>query len=382
MTPRNDEILEGLRPRMQAARVAHVRRMMAGLFMVPLIGFGAVAVAAETTDESRLEAAGGGYNDAAAPGVDLPDIGDAGGDLAPAGVEAPPTTEASDEIEESDGSEPEPEPEAQTQVLSLGPLGQAEIAEVEGEIELLGTELEAGWEVIRIEITDDGVVVAVKKGDSIKLITITRGEDDEIDVRITDFVFPTTTTTTTTSPPPPPTTEKPAEEPAPIVDRFVVEVPGKGSFVVEREGETLWVGNVEVVDGYESEIQKGEGWKVWVKFTDGSWNWYGKALINDFGDVEQYFWDEEAPPAPVYQWVEVPGVGAVQFKLWSDGLIYVKSWEPAEGFGFYDYNEGSPGESAKVDFEGEGSLWIVEAWKNADGGLSWSITDATAPPAA
>ena len=38
MTPNNDEILEGLRPRMQAARVAHVRRMIAGLFMVPLIG--------------------------------------------------------------------------------------------------------------------------------------------------------------------------------------------------------------------------------------------------------------------------------------------------------------------------------------------------------
>lgn len=377
MTPRNDEILEGLRPRMHAARVAHVRRMMAGLFMVPLIGFGAVAVAAETTDESPLEVAGGGDNDVGdAPDIDLPDIADAGGDLAPAGLETPPPTEVPDTAK---AEAPEPEPEEQTKVLSLGPLGQAEVVEVEGQIELLGTELEAGWEVIRIEITDDGVVVAVKKGDSIKLVTITGGEGDEIDVRITDFVFPTTTTT---APPPPPTTEKPAEAPAPIVDRFVVEVPGKGSFVVEREGETLWVGNVEVNAGYEYEIQKGEGWKVWVKFTDGAWNWYGKALINDFGDVEQYFWDEEAPPAPVYQWVEVPGVGAVQFKLWTDGLIYVKNWEPAAGFGFYDYNEGSPGETAKIDFEGEGALWIVEAWKNADGGLSWSITDATPLPPA
>ena len=38
MNPHTDEVLEGLRPRMKAARIAHVRRMMACLAMVPIIG--------------------------------------------------------------------------------------------------------------------------------------------------------------------------------------------------------------------------------------------------------------------------------------------------------------------------------------------------------
>ena len=53
MNPHTDEILEGLRPRMKAARVAHVRRMMACLAMVPILGVGAVAMAADGTDEER-----------------------------------------------------------------------------------------------------------------------------------------------------------------------------------------------------------------------------------------------------------------------------------------------------------------------------------------
>jgi hypothetical protein len=381
MNPQNEEILEGLRPRMQAARIAHVRRMIAGLFMVPLIGFGAIAMAAETTDEPGLETAGddgatAGLAPAAAPEqTDPPDIGEADGDIAPAdSAGAPTTTDAPDEVDD-------PEPEEQTKVLSLGPLGEAEVVETDDGFELLDTKLESGWEVLEVEVTDDGIVVAVTNGDVIKLINITPGVRNEIDVRITDLIIPTTTTTTA-PPPPPSTTEKPREEPPAIVDRFVVDVSGKGTFVVERDGDTLWAGNVQPNEGLEGDVQVAEGWKVVVKFTNGEWNWYAKVLINDAGEVEQYFWDEQAAAEPIYQWVEVPGVGAVQFKLWSDGLVYVKNWETSPGYGFYDYNGGAGAEVGKIDFEGEGVLWIVEAWKNADGGLSWSTTDATAPPPA
>ncbi len=375
MNPQNDEILEGLRPRMHAARVAHVRRMIAGLFMVPLVGFGAIAVAAETVDEPALETAGddGASLDLApafAPApTDAPDIGEPDGDVAAVrAAETPPTTTNAHE----------PDPEEQTKVLSLGPLGEAQVVETDGGFELLDTKLEAGWEVIRVELTDDGIVVAVTNGDIVKLVTITPGVRNEIAVRITDLVIPTTTT----APPPPPTTEKPREAPPAVVDRFVVEVSGKGTFVVERDGDTLWAGNVQPAEGFEGVVKVAEGWKVVVTFTDGQRNWYAKVLINDFGEVERYFWDEQVPAEPIYQWVEVPGVGAVQFKLWSDGLVYVKNWETAPGFGFYDYNGGAGAEVAKIDFEGEGTLWIVEAWKNANGALSWSTIDATPPPPA
>ncbi len=57
MNPHTDEVLEGLRPRMKAARVTHVRRMMACLAMVPILGLSAVAMVA---DEPTFEAAGNG----------------------------------------------------------------------------------------------------------------------------------------------------------------------------------------------------------------------------------------------------------------------------------------------------------------------------------
>jgi len=361
MNPHTDEVLEGLRPRMQTARVAHVRRMIACLAIVPLVGFGAVAMAADTADPPAIETADGAPDNNDAPEVGLPDIGEAGGDVADVPVDE---TDEPDETDKTDET-----PEEQTKVLSLGPLGSAEVSETEGGFELLHTDLIEGWEIVQIDVTDDGIVLIIKKGDSLKVITITDGVRDEIDVQIDDLIIPTTTTTTTT------TTTAPPEPPEVIVDRFTVTVEGKGSFIVEREGETLWVGNVTANEGYDYDVVQGEGWKVWVRFTNGEWNWFGKALINDNGDVETHFWDEEPPFEPIYQWVEVPEVGAVKFKLWSDGLVYVKEWETGECCGFYDYNGGEPSEVAKVDFEGEGMLWIVEAWGNEDGGLSYSVTD-------
>lgn len=369
MNPHTDEILEGLRPRMQSARVAHVRRMVACVAMVPLLGFGAVAMAADGTDEPAIETADGAPTDDGAPEVDLPDIGTADDERDGSIDEDDEILAAS--IDDDDDEEPEDE----TRVLSLGALGSAEVAETEGGFELLHTDLVEGWEIVDVDVTDDGIVIIIKKGDSLKVVTITDGVRDEVDVKVEDLLFPTTTTTTTsTTTTAPPEPSEPSEV---ITDRFTVTVEGRGSFIVEREGETLWVGNVTPNPGYDYEVVKAEGWKVWVKFTNGEWNWFGKALINDHGEVEQYFWDEEPPFEPIYQWVEVPEVGAVKFKLWSDGLVYVKEWELAEGYGFWDYNEGSPAEVAKIDFEGEGSLWIVEAWRNEEGGLSYSITDAS-----
>lgn len=374
MNPQADDILEGLRPRMRTARVAHVRRLMAGIAMVPLIGFGAVAMAAGPAEEPSIETAESPDREGdERQTVDLPDIGEADEDTASEDVAEKDSTETHSDSEADVAEDEKAEPADETKVLSLGPLGEAKVLDSDGELELLDTDLESGWEVVNVEVGDDGIIVIIKKGDSIKIVTISNGVRGEVDVKVTDFFFPTTTTA-----PPTTTTEKHVEQP-PVVDRFVVEVPGKGSFVVEREGETLWVGNVEANEGYDYEIQQGEGWKVWVKFTNGEWNWYGKALINDHGEVEQHFWDEEPPFEPIHQWVEVPGVGAVKFSLSGDGLVTVKNWETAEGFGFWDYNQGEPAEIGKIDFEGEGVLWIVEAWRNEEGGLSWSTTDATAP---
>ncbi|GJM37977.1 MAG: hypothetical protein DHS20C19_13440 [Acidimicrobiales bacterium] len=367
MNPHTDEILEGLRPRMKAARVGHVRRMIACLAMVPILGLGAAAMAADGADQPATETAHDGGDDADAPDHDLPDIGDADGDV----HDAPESDDTDGDDDDGTDGDDTPEPvvaEEETKVLSLGPLGAAEVA-VDGDgFELLHTDLVAGWEIYSIDLTDDGIRIVIKKGDVIKIITIFEGVRDELQVDVSDLVIPTTTTTTTT------TTVK-YDEPEPVVDRFEVVVEGKGSFIVEREGETLWVGNVSPNEGYDHDIIQGEGWKVYVGFTNGEWIWYGKALINDFGEVELHFWDEAPPFEPIYQWVEVEGVGAVKFKLWSDGLVYVKEWELAEGIGFWDYNQGSPAEIAKIDFEGDGILWIVEAWGNEEGGLSVSKTN-------
>ena len=233
MTPHSGEILDGLRPRMRKARVAHVRRMMAGLALVPLIGFGAVAMAADTAADPELDVAGSGELDSPlAPKVDLPDIGD--GDSA----------ENETPVEEVDEA-----PVKETKVLSLGPLGNAEAVETDGGFELLHADLVGGWEVHSVVVTDDGIVLVIKMGDSMKVITITDGVRDEVDVEVSDLVIPTTTTialpTTTT-------VKKHEPEPTPtVVDRFEVVVPERGRFIVERDGDKLFVGDVTANDRYE-----------------------------------------------------------------------------------------------------------------------------------
>lgn len=371
-TNTTDEILEELRPRMREARVAHVRRMIAGLALVPVIGIGAVSVAADTGTDPAIETAAGGDAESAAPDPALPDIGGSDG-ASEVTTTVPADAGAGDG--EVDGASAEPEHE--TKVLGLGPIGSVEVGTGD-EWELVGTELEPGWTLEIVDVADGALRLVVKKGDALRVILI-RHTDGGFDVEIADLVFPTTTTTTTTTAPPttaPPTTVAPP----PVVDRFTVEVPGHGSFVVEREGETLWVGNVTAAPGHDYVVEKAEGWKVWVRFTDGSWNWYAKARITDAGDVEVLYWDEAVPAEPIYQWVEIPGVGAVRFKLWTDGLVYVKEWESA-CCALWDYHQGAGAEVAKVDFEGDGTLWIVEAWANEAGTeILWEVTDLSPEP--
>lgn len=368
MNPSNEEILEALRPRMRRARVAHLRRLVAGLAVVPILGIGAVAMAAAGGESAPTETASGGDTGdgvrvADEPKVDLPDIGEAGG------------------AEALEKDEPAPEPESgteevedRTKVLSLGELGVAEVTETDEGLELLRTEMVEGWEIHSVEIVDGTVEIIVIKGDTIKMIVIGPGVRDELEVRVVDVVIPTTTTTTTT------TTVK--SEPEPTVERLVVEVPERGTFVVEREGEFLWLGDVVAFEGYDHEIGKAEGHKVWVRFTDGEWNWYGKALINDHGQIETHFWDEpvEVVVEPVYQWVTIENVGAVKFELRSDGLLRVYKWETAECCGFFDYHDGQPAEVAKVDFEGEGILYVVDAWGTESREIVWEISNQSPEP--
>ena len=67
MNPHTDEILEALRPRMRTARVAHVRRLVAGLLIVPILGAGAAAMARSPS----ITRSGAGVQPV--PGPTLPD---------------------------------------------------------------------------------------------------------------------------------------------------------------------------------------------------------------------------------------------------------------------------------------------------------------------
>ena len=370
----NDQILEQLRPRMRAARISHVRRLVVGLAIVPVLGFGAVAMAADGSEAPGTETASGLDESDAAPDVELPDIGESSGDTA----ESDSHKEESDEVVD-DESDADPEVVVTTTTapaedgiheVDLGALGWTEVQELDdGSFTMLTTDLADGWEVFSAEFVDGKLVIIITNGELIKAITIKPGVRDELSVIIDEVIVPTTTTA------------KPAPvEPHPVVtDRIVVEVPGKGSFVVEREGETLFLGNVQVNEGLTYDVIKAEGWKVYVAFTDGSWIWYGKAFINDHGQIEQLFWDEQKLPDPVYQWVEIPGVGAAKFKLYNS-QVWVKALEPGVGFGAYDYNQGESGTTAKVDFEGEGKLWYIDVWINEAGEMAWSTTDASPEP--
>ena len=368
-----DDVLEALRPRMRTARIRHVRFMGAIIALVPLMGLGAMALGQSGGDPGVSVASGG----LAERQVDEPDdgvgteIGEADGD-----EQALPEPEAeSDGVEEAESTEedgPAPDdaahlaPENFVHEVEMATFGVAKIKVSDDGVELIEAIISEPWEFVGAEINDHGdLVISVTNGDAIKLITIGEGLWDEFHVKFDDFVPPTTTTA---KPEPRP---EPEPEPQPVVDRIVLEVSPAGSFVVEREGEVLWAGNVQPNEGFDYDIIKAEGWKVWVAFVDETHVYHGKAYINDHGVLKTETWTEvrEIPVEPVYQWVEIPGVGAVKFKLY-DGLMYVQQITPFEGFGSYVYNE--VGESVKVDFEGEGQLWIVEAW-SVEGEIQWAI---------
>jgi len=361
-----DQILEELRPRMHAARVAHVRRTIGGLAIVPLLGIGAMAMASESDAPMEIETATHTDEAPTAPQIGLPDIGEADGESgttaettttteAPATTTEAPTTTSTTTVA----------PDA-PQRIEVGALGSVEITSTEHGHELVAQQLVDGWEIISHEQHDGTLVIIVGNGDVLKQITVESDVRDELLVHVDDFVLPTTTTTTTTTAKP-----APQPEPAPIVDRFIVEVPGHGSFVVEREGETLYVGNVTPGDGHEYEVIKAQGSKVYVGFFAENHVWYGKALITDHGEVELHFWDEEIGPQPWHQWVEIGGVGAAKFEV-LEGQVRVYKTETAEGFGSWDHNQGAYAEVAKVDFEGEGQVWFIEAWVTESGELGYT----------
>ena len=323
--------LEQLRPRMHTARVSHVRRMVGVLAIVPLLGVGAMAMAAESDSSTEIETAGDSHGGTDGE-VDRPDIGEPD----EAQHDAATRDAVDQEVTETEDDEPTTTEPTTTEapdggeVLEVGVLGAVEVEPTEDSFKVLSHSLADGWEIVESETTDDGVLlIYVTNGEVVKVITVKSGIRDEILVHVEVWTPPTTTTTTVKP--------KPEPEPEPIIDRFSVEVPGHGSFIVEREGETLWVGNVTPAEGHEYEVHKWEGWKVWVGFYAEGHVWYGKAQINDNGEVQIILWDEEVAPEPAHQWVEISGVGAAKFAI-LEGQIRVVQTETADGFGSWDYN--------------------------------------------
>ena len=376
-----DHVLDGLRHRMRTARIRHVRFLGAVIAVVPLMGLGAVAFAQDGTGESISVASAGaddGPDDVADDGIGT-DIGDADGDQqAPAAEGEEADDQADADVGESgkvadEGAEPI-EPEDTVHEVDVATYGVVKVLVGADGLALIEALISEPWEFLGAETNDDGdLVIAVSDGETIKLITIGEGLWDEFHVRFDEFVVPTTTVKPEPRPEPRPEPDpEPRPEP-PVVDRVVLEVSPAGSFVAEREGDTLWGGNVQVNDGFGYDIISSEGWKVHVAFFNETTVFHGKVYINDDGVLKTRLWNEErvVEAEPVYRWVEIPGVGAVQFKH-HDGLMYVVAIDAFEGFGSYIYNEVGE-ESVKVDFEGEGQLWIVEAWA-VEGDIQWSTS--------
>ncbi len=367
-----DGILAGLRPRMRAARIRHVRFMGAIVAVIPLLGLGAMAIGPDSGGDT-VEVASASDDESSDADADAEADDDVGTDIGSADDEQDesekPETEApteDDDGEESGGESASNEPEPLVREVDLATYGAVKVRVGGDGVTLIEAFITSPWEFLSAEVNDAGdLVIAVSDGETIKLITIGEGLWDELHIRFDDFVVPTTTTTTIKHQPEP-------EPDPPVVDRVVLEVPPAGSFVAEREGDTLWGGNVQANEGFEYDIIKAEGWKVHVAFFDNATVYHGKVYIDDDGVLRTHLWNEPREEAvePVYQWVEIPEVGAVRFKL-LDGLMYVKEIIPLEGFGSYIYNE--VGESVKVDFEGEGQVWIVEAW-SVEGEILWSTS--------
>jgi hypothetical protein len=361
-----DQVLEGLRPRMRAARIRQVRFIGAIVAIIPILGLSAVAFAQTGGGASVSVASGGderseGTDEDTADGVGT-DIGDAG-DEQPADEpdsEQPEGTEEPDEQkdDEPEAVESEPvEPQNLIHDVEVATFGVVKVRVGDEGVTLVEAIISEPWEFVGAETNEEGdLVVKVTDGESIKLITIGEGLWDELHVKFDDFVPPTTTTTTIKpepkpEPPPPP----------PVVDRIVLQVPPAGSFVVEREGEVLWAGNVQPNEGFEYDIIKAEGWKVQVAFFSETTIYHGKAWISEDGRLLTETWSEAKPPPAVTKWAEISCVGAAQFKL-QEGLILVTAVEKAAGI-TASWPE-SWVESAAVTFvrTETGESWTIEAW--------------------
>ncbi|MEM8706411.1 MAG: hypothetical protein AAGE98_08135 [Actinomycetota bacterium] len=374
-----DQILEGLRPRMQAARVSHLRRMFAGVAIVPFLGVGAMAMTSAGDDGAEIETATAPVGDDA-PEVTLPEIGAAGDGETNEPATVAETDEGSDDTDEvaetTTTTTAAPDPDAPVQ-LELGALGTLDVKPAGDVFEVLAYGFTDGWEVLSSETIDGVLVIIIGNGDVMKVITVEPGVRDEISVGVDDFSIPTTTTTVKPEPKPEPE-PKPAPDPAPdpIVETFTVDVPGKGSFTVTRSGDTLTIGTVTPAAGYEYDIHAAQGWKVYVGFFNADHVSFGKALINDAGEVEQHFWDESFGPQPVYQWAPIDGVGKAKFEA-VDGVIRVYTIENHGGYG-YDVNGGASGTTAAVIFETEaGPAYRIDAWIKENGDIGWSTSEIT-----
>lgn len=362
-----EQILEHLRPRMEAARLSHVRKVLATLAVVPLLGLTGVAVAAGGDDGSaEIETATSPVDDEIVePDVSLPEIG-AAEDSDPAD-EAPEPVD--DEIVEpittttTTTTTAAPDPDAPKRI-ELGGLGSVDVTPTDGGFEVLAYGFSAGWEVLSSENLDGVLTIVVGDGEHMKVIAIEAGVRDEVTVTVEEVVIPTTTTTV-----------KPEPDPEPVVtESLVVEVPGKGSFSVNRDGDTLTIGSIDAVDGYEAVVEQSSGDRVYVGFYGSDHVWYGKALINDAGQVEQYLWDEALGPEPIYQWVEIAGIGQAKFEA-IDGEIRVFTIENADGA--YGADHSADTQVAKVIFETEGPAYFIHAWVDENGAIVWDQGEIT-----
>lgn len=383
-----DHILESLRPRMQAARIAHVRRLAVGVVAVPVFGFGVAAMAASGAPadlETETATAGDEIAVVELDEATLPEIGDgeteevADDTIDEADVTVVPEAESGDDepVETTTTTTVAADPNAPTDV-ELGALGWVQVLNNHEGLSLGPTTLTDGWELVASDGRDGSLTLMISDGTTTKVVSIVAGPRNEILASVDEFVPPTTTTTVAPTPVAQPektaekVTNKPEDDatsPAPVSDQFTVTVAGKGSFTVSRDGDKLYLGTVDAVAGYTAEVQRDSGWKVYVSFSDGETLSFGKAFINDSGAVEQHFWDENIGPQPTYQWVDIPEVGSAKFEF-LDGQIRVFKMKPGDGFSAIDANGGGSSGTGRVVFSGDGVTWLADAWIDGNGELA------------
>ena len=184
-----DRILHQLRPRMHAARVAHVRRTLGMIALVPLLSVGAMVMASEADMLTEVETTFGvetleqqdpGFLSGVEAAIDEAIEPGEGRTEGPATTEAPVTTTT---------------PFDPARVLEVGVLGKVEVRPTEHSYELVSMSLTEGWEFAELETLEDGsLIIYVTNGTYVKTITLERSTGDEILVTVGDWTLPTTTT--------------------------------------------------------------------------------------------------------------------------------------------------------------------------------------------